>query len=270
MSYCLPEDFPVKRGKKRKSLKAMSHNQYCKSTACSLITTNGSKISSGIAIIAIIFIFLLTCPNAQAQTNTAFNPSDKFSIPADNGSVSFAVNGTYSKGTFENNTWAFTNLRLTGCLPLQNFQISAQNSNVTIVSYTASNNTVLNFQSTRLRYDVEGQGEQILNLGFGPITGGLNPKFVWSVTVNNNNKTVPLAEGKGWSVSQNGALIVNGETGNLSIVHTSFSESGVSNSNLPFYQQHSVAIVVTIAFALVVVVAVLIKVKTKEKPVESG
>lgn len=245
----------------------MPHNQYAIGSACGLVTINGNKISSGIAIIAIIFIFLLTCPNTQAQTNTSFNPSTQFSIPASNGIVSFAANGTYSKATFQNNTWTFTNLRLRGSMPLQNFQISTQNSNVTIVSYTASNNTVFQFQSARLRYIANGQGEQILNLGFGPVTGGLDPKFVWSVTVNN---TVPLSEGEGWSLSHNGALIVNGQTGNLSIVHNNFSDNSVPNSNLPFYQQHSVAIAITIAFALVVAVAVVIKVKSKEKLDESS
>ena len=109
--------------------------------ACGFVKINRDKVSTGIAIIVIIFIFLLTCPNTQAQTNTSFNPADKFSIPAYNGSISFAVNGTYSNATFENNTWTFTNLLLNGSQPLENFEISTQNSNVTIFSYLTANNT---------------------------------------------------------------------------------------------------------------------------------
>jgi hypothetical protein len=232
--------------------------------AFGLVTINDNKISGGIVIIAIIFIFLLTCPNTQAQTNTTFTPSTQFSIPDSNGSVSFGVNGTYSTVALENNAWTFTNLRLNGSLPLKNFQISTQNSNVTILYYVAINNTAFNIKSLVMGYTVEGKGTQILNFGFGPLAGDLNAKYEWTVTGNN---TVFLNEGASWSVSNNQVMTVKGETGNVTLAHFIFSNTVVPKSNLPFYQQHSVAIAITIAVALVVVVAVLIKVKTKEKPV---
>jgi hypothetical protein len=94
----------------------------------------------------------------------------------------------------------------------------------------------------------------------------LNAKYEWTVTGNN---TVFLSEGVAWSVSHNGAITVKGETGNLSIAHLNFTGQ-VSKTNLPFYQQHSVAIATVVAVALVVIVAVLIKVKTKQKLVGSG
>jgi hypothetical protein len=227
--------------------------------ACGFVKINRDKVSAGIAIIVIIFIFLLTCPNSQAQTSIAFKPTDIFLVPAYNGSISFRVNGTYSAATFENNTWTFTNLHLTGSQPLENLKFSAQNSNVTIFSYVTSNNT--GSQTVRLRYAVEGTGKQILNLGLSPKEGGSNPSAEWTVTVNNN---VFLAQGNGWSISHDGTIIVNGANGNVSIVNYS-----MSNSNLPFFQQHSVAVAIATALAIVVVIAVVIKVKNGEQPGKS-
>ena len=208
-----------------------------------------------------------TPTSTSTPTPATLTTADQFLIPTYNGSISFAVNGTYSNATFENNTWTFTNLYLTGSQPLKNFQISTQNSNVTIFSYVISNNTT--FQSARLRYAVEGQGKQILNLGLGPEEGGLNPSVEWSV-INNN---VSLVEGEGWSISHDGTMTVNGASGNVSIVHYNFSDffgNSEPNSNLPFYQQHSVAIAIVSVLAIVVVIAVVIKVKNREQSGESG
>jgi len=226
--------------------------------ACGLLEINSNKVSAGIAIIVIIFIFPLTCSNTQAQTNTAFNPSDKFSIPAYNGSIGFAVNGTYSKATLEDNTWTFTNLYLNGSQPLENFQLSTQNSNLTIFSYQAIN--VTTFQIVLLSYAVEGKGEQVLNLGLGPEENGLDPSVEWNVIVHNN---VFLAEGDGWSISNNGTIIVNGASGNVSIVHYDFGNSAPS-SNLPFYEQHSIAIIVAVGVVATVIVAEVIRVRSRK------
>jgi hypothetical protein len=219
-----------------------------------LVTISRSKVSAGIAVIVIlviVFIFSCTCPNLQAQTDVFFSPADKFSIPAYNGTISFAVNGSYSKATFENGSWTFMNLRLNGSQPLENFEISAQNSNVTIFSYLASNNTA--FQSVRLRYVVEGQGKQILNLGRGSGEG----EFEWSVAFNGHL----LGEGDDWTISHNGTLVVTGATGNVSIVQYDYFDYSASSSNLPFYQQHSVAIITAMIVAITVIIAIVIKVK---------
>ena len=120
---------------------------------------------AGITIIVIILILPSICTITQAQANMALSPSNQFSIPVYNGNINFEVNGTYSTATFEDNTWIFTNLQLTGSQPLENFQISSKNSNVTIVSYVVTNNTA--FPNVRLRYVVDGKGQQILNLGLG-------------------------------------------------------------------------------------------------------
>jgi len=222
-----------------------------------LVTIKCNKVSAGIAIIVIVLVFPLTCPNTQAQTNITFSPADKFNIPSYNGTISFAVNGTYSEATFENDTWTFTNLHLNGSQPLENFKISTQNSNVTIFSYLAFNTTL---QSARLRYAVEGQGKQILNLGLGSQEGEWSG-IDWSVITNNN---VFIAEGEGWTISHDGTLVVTGATGNVSIVHWGFFENSIPSSNLPFYQQHSVAVVIAIVVAVTIIVAIVIKVKSKE------
>ncbi len=226
--------------------------------AFGLLTINRTKVLIGIAIIGIIFIFPCICQNAQAQTGTTFSPADKFSIPAYNGSFSFAVNGTYSKATFENNAWVFLNLSLEGSQTLKNFTISTQNSNLTIISYRVTNNT--GFQSLRLRYTAEGNGKQVLNLGLGPEPRGLNPNADWTVTVNNSI----LAEGTGWSISNNGTMTINNANGNVSITRYNYFGfgNGVLSSNLPFYEQHSIAVTVAVAVAAIVAVAVAIKVIT--------
>jgi hypothetical protein len=224
-----------------------------------LVTINCNKVSAGIVIIVIVLIFPWTCPNAQAQTNITFSPADKFNIPSYNGTISFAVNGTYSEATFENDTWTFMNLCLTGSQPLENFKFSAQNSNVTIFSYQTYNTS--SFQIVLLRYLVEGQGKQILNLGFVS-QGGLSASVEWSVIVGNN---VFMAEGEGWSISHDGSMVVTGVTGNVSIAHWDFGGNGLSSSNLPFYQQHSVAIATVMAVAIVISLAVVIKIKNRDK-----
>ncbi|MGD0202708.1 MAG: hypothetical protein ABSC20_02225 [Candidatus Bathyarchaeia archaeon] len=220
--------------------------------------TNRGKVSTGIAIIFIIFILSLTCPNTQAQTNISFTPADKFCTPENNGSIGFAVNGTYSNATVENDTWTFTNLYLTGSQPLENFEISTQDSNVTIFSYRTFNNTA--FQDVQLRYVVEGKGKQVLNLGLGSEEEG----WEWSVAFNG----IFIGEGNCWNILRDGTLIVTGATGNVSIINLDYGNSAPS-SNLPFYQQHSVAIIIAVAVAAAVIVAVVIKVNSRKNSSES-
>ena len=230
-----------------------------------MVTINRKKVSTGIAIIVIVLIFPWTCLNTRAQTDITFNPADKFSIPAYNGNISFAVNGTYSKATFENDTWTFTNLRLNGSQPLENLKFSAQNSNVTILSYRASNVTL---QSVRLRYLVQGEGKQIVNFGLGAQAGQLGGAD-WSVITTNNANSVFLTQGDEWSITHDGTLVIKGVNGNVSIVQYSFLTSLGNTSNLPFYQQHSVAIAAAMVVAITVIVAIVIKVKSREHLAES-
>ena len=228
--------------------------------ACGLVTIKNSKVLIGIAIIVIIFILSLACSNSQAQTSIAFKPTDIFLVPAYNGSLSFAVNGTYSAATFENNTWTFTNLQLNGSQPLKNLEFSTQNSNVTIFSYLTFNNTA--FQGIQLGYAVEGKGKQVLNLGLG----SEEEDWEWSVAFNG----VFIGEGDGWNILRDGTLVVTGATGNVSIFDFESFGNSAPSSNLPFYQQHSVAIIITVAVAATVVVAVVIKVNSRKHSGESS
>ncbi|MGA3291443.1 MAG: hypothetical protein ABSD42_14540 [Candidatus Bathyarchaeia archaeon] len=227
-----------------------------------MVTISRSKGSAEIAIIVIlviVFIFSCNCPNLQAQTNVFFSPADKFSFPAYNGTVSFAVNGTYSNATLENGTWTFMNLRLNGSLPIENLEFSAPNCNVTIFSYQEFNTT--SFNILLLSYVVEGHGKQILNLGLGSQEGELSASAEWNVVFGTR---VLTDEGDGWNLLPDGTLIVTGasENENVTILHYVFLDS--FNSNLPFYQQHSVAIIVAITVAATVAIAVVIKVRPRE------
>jgi hypothetical protein len=225
-----------------------------------LVTIN-SKVSVGVTIIIILLFSPWIYPNAQAQNNLVLTPAEKFSIPLYNGTLSFAFNGTYSKATLENDSWTFTNLNLMGSQTLQNFTVSAQNSNITIDFYSALNFTR---RSSLLLYTVEGQGKQVFN--FGQATGG--EKFTavdWSVIVGNN--FVFLPEGQEWTISSDGTIFVNGvSSGNVSIIHWAFFDSSTMGSNLPFYQQHSVALAIVVSLSVVVAASVVMKVRETKSP----
>ena len=145
-------------------------------------------------------------------------------------------------------------MRLTGSQPLENFEISTQNSNVTIFSYITSNNAA--FPNVRLRYVVEGKGTQILNLGLG--SGSQGEGYEWTVSFNG----AVISEGDGWSISHDGTLVITGATGNVSVIRFDFGNS--APSNLPFYQQHSVAIITALGVVATVTIAVVIKVKSRK------
>ncbi len=219
---------------------------------------NKIKSTSGVAAIT-VFLLLCVFPNTQAQTSVTFSPADKFDIPVLDGAVSFAVNGSYSTAVFENNTWVFTDLQLNGSQMLRDFRISTQNSNVTIFSFLINNGTT--FQSERLRFKVDGHGEQILN--FGLFSGQRESISTAEWTVVFGNHTV-VSEGDGWNLLPDGTVAVTGATENVSVIHYNFLNSYGNNSKLPFYQQHSVAIATAISTGVVIIFAFVIKAKNKE------
>ena len=79
----------------------------------------------------------------------------------------------------------------------------------------------------------------------------------WTVGVPGNSF---LAEGDGWRLLPDDSVVVNGLTGNISVTHY-FSVP--SDSNLPFYQQHSIVIVTAIVLSVVVAMAAVIRVKVR-------
>ena len=221
-----------------------------------------SKVSAGIAIIAILVIVSIlssTYPKLQAQTDVMFGPANKFSIPAYNGTISFGVNGTYSNASVENGTWTFMNLRLNGSLPLENLEFSAQNCNVSIFLFREFNTSTFSIQL--LSYVVEGQGKQILTFDLG--SQRESSASDWNVAFGTR---VITTEGNGWNLLPGGRLSITGasENENITILHYVFLGSFANNSNLPFYQQHSIALITAIIVAVTLIAAIVVKVKTRE------
>ena len=92
-----------------------------------------------------------------------------------------------------------------------------------------------------------------MNLGLGSSAS----LFEWTIIFN----SAIIGEGNGWTISHNGTLTVSGAAGNVSVILFDFGDVTPS-SNLPFYEQHSVAIAVVAGLAVVVVIAVVVKIKS--------
>ena len=212
------------------------------------LNTNSNTALTGLGIIILIAVFFYFYPNAQAQTRQSFTPSDRFDIPQLNGSIRFAINGTFSSATLENDTWVFNDLRFNLSRPQGNLKVSAENSNMTILSYQA-----INFigRSEFLRVAIEGLGRQTVNLGLNvskPTSGS-----EWSVVTSGN---IFLAEGEGWKLLPDNTVVITNLTGNFSIVHYNLGLN--SDDNLPFYREHSIAIITAIVLACTVTIGVMI------------
>ena len=223
------------------------------------LTSANSEIfcSLLVAVLMLVLIFSTVLPS-QAQSFSTFTPADKFSIPDYNATISFAVNGSYSEATLENNAWSFQDLSLNYSQVRRNLEFSAENSNVTILYYRYSND----FRSEIISYSVQGQGKQTVNFD---LNSSQSSPTEWMVTVPGTETLVFLAEGEGWNLLPGNTVVVTGSTSNVTVVHFSILVP-VDNSNLPFYQQHSVAIVTAAAFVITVAVALVIR--TKRKPNE--
>ena len=217
-----------------------------------LVANSNSAVLAGIlASLVVIFVFIQPCRLTLAQTETNFTIEDKFSIPPYNGSISFALNGSYANATFENDIWTFTNLRLNNSETVENLAVSAQNSNVTILWIQIFNTTL---RAAFLSYTVEGQGTQNFNFDLN-IDGG-----EWSVLFNE----IFIAEGDGWTLSPDHTLTVTGATGNVTLMYIFLEERRGNSANLPFYEQHSVAIATVAAVAVMVTLTVGIRAKRRK------
>jgi hypothetical protein len=220
-----------------------------------------SKVYIVIALIATVFLISLVCPSAQAQQRVNFTRSDKFSIPANNGTVSFGGNGSFASATLQNDFWIFTDLRLDGSVPLASLKISTENSNAIVTLYRTRNGTV---PSESLSYRIAGEGRVMVNLGLSD--KGLWNGGDWSVIQRQIGSTLFPAQGHDWNIGNEGTITVYELTGNMTITHYFFDRALGNVSNLPFYQQHSVAIEVAIAVTIVVMVASVIKLKSRLGP----
>jgi hypothetical protein len=204
--------------------------------------------------------------NTYAQTVTSFTPADKFHISELNGSISFAVNGSYSEATLQNNTWAFKDLtlniqnipyfELNGSHSFGDLKFSTQDSNVTIWACLSLNYTSL--PMTMIGYSAEGKGEQTVNLGLS--LARHSDVSEWSILVPNE---VFVAAGDGWVLLPDDTLLITCAASNVTIIYFSFIDS-IDGTSI-FYLQHSVAIFTAAVSTVVVGMAAIVKVRRRKK-----
>jgi hypothetical protein len=107
---------------------------------------------------------------------------------------------------------------------------------------------------------VQGQGRETVNLGLN--TTQPTHASEWYITIPGpDGHTVFLAEHEGWTLLPDNTVVVIGITGNLSITHYSFAFP--NSGNLPFYQAHSILIVVVALLVVTVAAALVIRVKVR-------
>jgi hypothetical protein len=223
------------------------------------MTINRKNILTSIgAILLIALVLPWICFPTQAQTNIAFEPTDKFSIPEHNSTINFNVSGTYKQATLENGKWNFTDLHLNNSATTEKLSVSAQNSNVTITSYQTSNATLT---STRLRYTVLGSGTQTFNLELNRAGGE------WSITVDG----IFISESEGCSITPDKTITITGASSgsNDSIYYFVFDDAlGVSggDANQSFFQQHLVLIMTALVLAAAIVIVVIVRRRNQTKP----
>ncbi len=215
-----------------------------------------SKHHFGRVQIAAVLVFatvLSLLPAVNAQQATAFSVTDHFDIPNLNSSIQFAYNISCTNATFENDTWRFEGLSINGSQRQGTLFVSASDCNLTIFSFYASQ-SASNFTRKSVRYFAEGVGQQIFDIG---VTGTTDVSEWW-VTLPDG---VFLAEGKDWQLLGNNTIKVNGQTGNVSVVHYQF---GLDRArDLPFLEGHSVALLTVVAVAVTVIAAVLVNIKRR-------
>lgn len=215
---------------------------------------SSKKVSVGPATFLSVVLMFSVFSFVKAQNVTDFTSADRFPIPELNGTVSFIVNGSYSMATLENNTWSFEDLRLGASRSGRSLKVSAENSNIVISYYQAFNSSF--GRSFMLRYTVEGQGEQSFNFNLN-LSEPSSPSE-WSVISPNS---VFLAEGEGWNLLPDNTVVITGAHYNVTIVN--YGSSFPTDSNLPFFQQHSVAIITIIVLLITIAIAVVIRVRVR-------
>jgi hypothetical protein len=199
---------------------------------------------------------------AYADSDVPFTPETSFGIPNSNGTIYFSVNGVYSKAILENNSWIFSNLHLSNSHNLKSFTASAKDCNITIISYEVFASYE---NSGMLRYNITGSGIQAFNLGLSP-TFGLSSKFrqlgvMFSTEFTNGSDF--REEGDGWQISPDGTITVTNATTGVGIFYLDFPQE-FTNSNLPFYQRHSVTIIAISLVVSIIIVALVLKLNSQK------
>lgn len=190
------------------------------------------------------------------QSEISFSAFENFDIPINNGSISFAFDGTYEKASLEKGIWKFTNLQINNS---QNYEkldlkVSILDCNITISSYRVYNRTFGSeiVKRATLRYEVGGTGSQDFDFGLDPNMGD------WGVKVNADY----LAENRGWTLSPNGISIDTEVAANVILAYYGFPESFYKES---FFNQHSIVIISSLIAAIVVIFSTVLKIVKNQK-----
>jgi len=215
-----------------------------------LSANNRRLIQAGIVGVFMFALLSSFYPSVVGQETVEFTQHDRFEIPQLNSSIRFAYNGTYMQATLKDNTWHFRGLTLnsSGSRSLGDFSVSVRDSNITIFSVSAFNASNRRF----MWYYAEGAGQQIFDLC---ISGSTHISEWWVML----SGGVFLAPGRDWQLLDDNVVAVNGQTGNVFVVYNDF---GLDESrNVPFVEQHSVALSTAVILAVTVTAAALLRIK---------
>lgn len=207
---------------------------------------------------------------SSAQAVTPFTPDAAFSIPAYNATVFFALDGSYTQATLQNDTWTFNDLTFSNSVSLSSFSVSAQNCNVTLYFSGLFQGYLRVGEAGLLQYNVTGAGVQRFNFG-------LSPSFATDVRYRDlmvrfsseffTNSSEVVQESEGWQLSSDGSVTVTGAVTGASIMYVDYSQM-YADSTQPFYVQHSVTIAAVALVLLLVAVGLALRFRSK-KPVEA-
>jgi len=201
------------------------------------------------AIFIILLFIPLTCFALQTQDEIIFYPTDIFEIPNYNGSINFANGGKCESASLYNKIWSFENLSLNNGFRLGTLNISAIDSDVTVLSIQGFGSDI---SGAILSYTVIGDGEQSFNFGIDANQGS------WSVSFND----VFVAENSGWHILSDNTISIIGATSNVTLLYFVFPDFLGNNGdslNKSFFQQHSVLIITAIIAFFAICLALLTK-----------
>jgi hypothetical protein len=227
------------------------------------------RLKTGLCLISLwIFVVGLISinPFAYADSDIQFTPETPFSIPNSNGTIYFAINGTYSRALLENNTWIFSDLQLSNLQTLKTFNVSVQNCSMTIILSEGLTGYYKQAQPGLVQYNVTGPGIQVFNFGLNP-SFGLSSKYrdlmVFFTTNLFTNGSDIRAIGDGWQVASDGTITIAGVTKNATIIYVDYSPV-FNDTTLPFYQNHSVTITAVILSIAMMIIGIMIKIKDQK------
>jgi hypothetical protein len=218
-----------------------------------------AKISfqTTIMVLMLVLCLQLFSSYANAQPEIAFTTADKFEIPARNGSISFGIDGTYTKAYLENDMWNFENLRFINSEETEkyNLKVSATDSDVNITSYRIYNRVFAgqNTTSARLVYRVNRRGIQSFIFELDPNNGAYG--LVIDGTFESLNH--------GWKLSSEGNPIVTGAKERATVSYYGYPSSYINRTNS--LEEHSVVIASMVFVILIVLLTSIIAIRKKNK-----